>query len=61
MGCYVAEGSHLCKVQTNYQKDQRGLREQDLNHQDMQNYKVVLRIVNASPLLDNVAEAQVLC
>ena len=31
MGCYVAEGSHLRKIQTKYQKDQHGLRERDLN------------------------------
>lgn len=57
MGCYVAEGNHLRKIQTKYQKDQHGLREQDLNHQDKQNYDAVLRIVNASHLLDNIAEA----
>ena len=32
MGGYVAGGSHLHKMQTKYQKDQHGLREQDLNH-----------------------------
>ena len=58
MGCYVAEGSHLRKIQTKYQKDQHGLRERDLNHQDKQNYDAVLRIVNASHLLDNIAEAR---
>lgn len=55
MGRYVAEGSHLHKIQTKYQKDQHGLRERDLNHQDKQNYNAVLRIVNASHLLDNIA------
>ena len=58
MGCYVAEGSHLCKIQTKYHKDQHGLRERDLNHQDKQNYDAVLRIVNVSHLLDNIAEAR---
>ena len=58
IGCYVAEGSHLRKIQTKYNKDQHGLRERDLNHQDKQNYDAVLRIVNASHLLHNIAEAQ---
>ena len=29
-----------------------------INHQDKQNYDTVLRIVNASHLLDNIAEAR---
>ena len=58
IGCYVAEGSHLRKIQTKYNKDQHGLRERDLNHQDKQNYDAVLRIVIASHLLHNIAEAQ---
>jgi len=47
IGCYVAEGSHLHKMQTKSQKDPHGLREWDLNHQDKQNYEAVLRIKNA--------------
>jgi len=57
MGYYVAEGSHLHKIQTKYQKDQHGLRERDLNHHDKQNYEAVLRIVNVSHLLNNIVEA----
>ena len=59
MGCYVAETSLKVVTCARYKESIRriNMAERDLNHQDKQNYDAVLRIVNASNLLDNIAEA----
>ena len=39
-------------IKIHYGKDQHGLHEKDVDHQDKQNFDTVMRIINASSLLD---------
>ena len=46
LGHYVAGVHHLHLVHTNFNKDEHGLRERDINHKDKQNYEAVLRMTS---------------
>ena len=42
LGKYIAGGHHLKIVHTTFSKDQHGLRERDISHEDKQNYEAVV-------------------
>jgi len=41
----------------NFEKDQHGLREKDVDHRDKQNFDTVLRIMKAVSFLDSIPDA----
>lgn len=60
LGKYVAGVHHLRLVHNNFNKDEHGLRERDINHKDKQNYEAVLRMTSKSMfhLLKSVPDAK---
>ena len=50
MGQYLAGSHHLKILVDTFAKDQHGIRQQDLNHNDKQNFDAVTRITSSSVL-----------
>ena len=59
LGRYLAGVHHLRLLQRTFNKDQHGLRERDINHQDKQNFDAVLHITSKSviTLLSQIPDA----
>lgn len=60
MGRYLAGSHHLKILFDTFAKDQHGIRQQDLNHRDKQNFDAVTRITSPSvlALLENFPDAK---
>jgi len=41
----------------NFENDQHGLQDKDVDHQDKQNFDAILRIIKAASLLDSIPDA----
>ena len=60
LGSYFAGVHHLRLVHRNYNKDEHGLRERDINHKDKQNYEAVLQMTSITMfrLLEIIPDAK---
>ena len=57
LGNYAAGNHHIRFLKMNFERDQHGLREKDVDHRDKQNFESVLRIIKAISLLDSIPDA----
>ena len=57
IGNYIVAVQHLQLLYANFQKEQHGLRQRDLDSKDKQNFDAVVNIIRASPYLDKIPDA----
>ena len=57
IGNYIVAVQHLQLLYANFQKEQHGLRQRDLDSKDKQNFDAVINIIRASPYLDKIPDA----
>ena len=57
MGLYTATGQHFQMIKKAFTKEEHGLREKDVDHKDKQNSLAVLKLLQASHLLNRLPDA----
>ena len=48
---------HIRFLKINFENDQHGLRERNVDHRDKKNFEAVLRIIKIASLLDSIPDA----